>query len=109
MGQLSLYSDSTLTNRYQTTIPEMVRKTLHLKKRDKIRYTLQTDGSVLLSRANNDENDPLLTQFLTFLANDISQNPQNVSSIDSDLIDRIRPLVSGVETDLSSPLSDEDD
>ena len=109
MGQLSLFSDSTLTNRYQTTIPEMVRKTLHLKKRDKIRYTLQSDGSVLLSRANQEESDPALTQFLTFLAKDISQNPQNVGAIDTDLIDRIRSLVSGVETDLNSPLSEEDD
>ncbi|NBD32458.1 MAG: regulator, partial [Cyanobacteria bacterium] len=29
-------SESTLTNRYQTTIPEPVRKALGLKKRDKI-------------------------------------------------------------------------
>ena len=109
MAQLSLYSDSTLTNRYQTTIPEMVRKTLHLKKRDKIRYTLQTDGTILISRADQDENDPVLAQFLTFLANDIIQNPGNVSSIGSDLVGRIRPLVSDVEPDLNSPLSDEDD
>ena len=109
MAQLSLYSDSTLTNRYQTTIPEMVRKALHLNKRDKIRYTLQADGTISISRADQDENDPVLAQFLTFLANDIIQNPKNVSSIGSDLVDRIRPLVSGVEPDLNSPLSDEDD
>jgi antitoxin PrlF len=109
MAQLYLYSDSTLTNRYQTTIPEMVRKTLRLKKRDKIRYTLQTDGTVLISRADQDKNDPVLAQFLTFLANDISQNPKNVSSIGADLVGRIRSLVSGVEPELNSPLSDEDD
>jgi len=107
MAQLSLYSDSTLTNRYQTTIPEMVRKALHLKKHDKIRYTLQADGTVLISHANQDENDPVLAQFLIFLANDISQNPENVSSIGSDLVERIQPLVSGVKIDLNSPLSDE--
>lgn len=109
MAQISLYSDSTLTNRYQTTIPEMVRKALHLKKHDKIHYTFQADGTVLISRANQDENDPVLTQFLTFLANDISQNPKNVSSIGSDLVERIQPLVSGVKIDLNSPLSDEGD
>jgi len=109
MAQLSLYSDSTLTNRYQTTIPEMVRKALHLKKRDKIRYTLQADGNVVISRVDQDENDPVLAQFLTFLANDICQNPKNVSSIGTDLVERILPLVSDVEIDLNSPLSDEDD
>lgn len=109
MFQLSLYSDSTLTNRYQTTIPEMVRKALRLNKRDKIRYTLQSDGTILISRADQDEDDPVLAQFLTFLANDIIQNPKNVSSIGADLVGRIQPLVSGVEPDLNRPLSDEDD
>ncbi len=109
MDQLSLYSDSTLTNRYQTTIPEMVRKALRLKKRDKIRYILQSDGSVKISRIGQDENDPVLTQFLTFLANDISKNPKNVSAINTELVERILPLVSDVELDLDSPLSDEDE
>ncbi len=109
MAQLSLYSDSMLTNRYQTTIPDMVRKALHLKKRDKILYTLQADGTVMISRADQDENDPVLSQFLSFLAKDISQNPKNVSSLGSDLVERIRPLVSSVEIDLNTPLSDEDD
>ncbi len=109
MAQLSLYSDSTLTNRYQTTIPEMVRKALRLKKRDKIRYTLHADGSIVISRVDHPENDPVLAQFLTFLANDISQNPKNVSSIGDDLVERILPLVSDIEIDLDSPLSDEDD
>lgn len=34
-------SESTLTDRYQTTIPEPIRKALGLNKRDKIRYTIQ--------------------------------------------------------------------
>ena len=109
MAQLSLYSDSSLTNRYQTTIPEMVRKALNLKKRDKIRYTLQSDGSVIISRIDQDENDPVLTQFLTFIANDVSQNPKNVSSLSTELVERILPLVSDVVIDFNSPLSDEDD
>ena len=104
-----LYSDSTLTNRYQTTIPNIIRKALCLEKKDKIRYTVQPDGSVIMSRANRAENDPVLAEFLTFLANDISQNPQNVSAIDSSLLDRVRPLVSAVEIDLDRPLSDEDE
>ena len=104
-----LYSDSTLTNRYQTTVPNIIRKTLRLEKKDKIRYTVQPDGSVIMSRANQAEDDPVLAKFLTFLADDISQNPQNVSAIDSNLLDRVRPLVSDVEIDLDSPLSDEDE
>ncbi|MCD6584373.1 MAG: type II toxin-antitoxin system PrlF family antitoxin [Desulfobacteraceae bacterium] len=106
---LSLYSDSTLTNRYQTTIPHIVRKALRLEKHDKIRYAVQADGSVLISRVNQTEADPVLVNFLTFLADDISQNPQNISAIDSDLLGRIRSLVPDIEIDLDSPLSEEDE
>ncbi|MEY2976080.1 MAG: HtaR suppressor protein, partial [Cyanobacteriota bacterium] len=42
--------ESTLTDRYQTTIPDPVRKALGLNKRDKICYTIQPDGKVWISR-----------------------------------------------------------
>lgn len=37
-------SESTLTDRYQTTLPDPVRKVLGLSKRDKIQYTIQPNG-----------------------------------------------------------------
>jgi antitoxin PrlF len=40
-------AESTLTDRYQTTIPDPVRKALHLNKRDKIHYTIQPNGQVI--------------------------------------------------------------
>ena len=104
---LSLSTDSTLTNRYQTTIPKVIRDALGLEKLDKIRYTVQPDGSVLISRAEQGEDDPVLDSFLKFLADDIIQNPQNIKTIDSDLLDRIRSLVSDVDIDLDSSLSEE--
>ncbi|MFK0571220.1 type II toxin-antitoxin system PrlF family antitoxin [Endozoicomonas sp.] len=56
-----LVAESTLTDRYQTTVPDTVRKALGLGKREKIRYTIQLDGSVLLSRADSDDSDPALS------------------------------------------------
>ena len=35
----TLEAESTLTDRYQTTVPETVRRALRLGKRDKIHYT----------------------------------------------------------------------
>lgn len=102
-----LVSESTLTERYQTTIPDQVRKVLGLKKREKIRFTIQADGQVMLSRA--DEEDPAIDQFLSFLAQDIKSNPQRLGLVDSDLAGRIQSLVSGVEIDLDAPLSDADE
>ncbi len=103
-----LQAESTLTDRYQTTIPEAIRDSLHLNKRDKIAYTIVEDGKVLISRANEEE-DQVLNHFLSFLANDIKNNPSHVRSINSTLRERAQNLISGVEIDLDAPLDDKDE
>lgn len=102
-----LQAASTLTDRYQTTIPEPVREMLHLSKRDKLTYTIEDNGKVLISRATRD--DPLLDNFLTFLANDIENNPAHIQSFNQALVDRARRLTSGVEIDLDAPLNEKDE
>ncbi len=47
----TLEVESTLTDRYQTTVPETVRRALRLGKRDKIHYTIRPSGEVVLTRA----------------------------------------------------------
>ena len=42
----TLELESTLTDRYQTTVPNSVRRALRLGKRDKLRYRVQPDGTV---------------------------------------------------------------
>ncbi len=101
--------ESTLTDRYQTTVPESVRRALHLGKRDKIRFTLQPDGKVVLTRVDEFEDDPVLKRFLDFLANDIANHPQHVQMLGADLVERIKTLVGHVEIDLNAPLPDEDE
>ena len=86
-----------------------VRKALGLGKRDKIRYTISSNGQVLLSRVAQSEEDPALNQFLSFLACDISENPHHIRAVDSKLINRAQSLVAEVELDLDFPLSDEDE
>ncbi len=102
-------SESTLTDRYQTTVPEPVRKALGLNKRDKICYTIQPDGQVVISRADQTESDPILGGFLNFLARDIEKNPQHLKALSSDLVSRVQSLVSEVELALDAPLLDEDE
>jgi antitoxin PrlF len=102
-----LQAASTLTDRYQTTIPEPVRELLHLNKRDKITYTIEDNGKVLISRATED--DPVLTDFLNFLANDIKNNPLHIQSFSQTLIDHARCLTSGIEINLDAPLDKKDE
>lgn len=109
MAHAIIESESTLTDRYQTTVPETVRKALHLNKRDKIHYTVLDNGDVVISRVAEEESDPVIGKFLNFLAKDIENNPQHLQSVDENLVSRIQSLVSDVELDLDAPLSDEDD
>lgn len=105
-----LEAESTLTDRYQTTVPEPVRLALKLGKRDKLRYALRPDGTVLMTRApQTDEEDPVLEQFLNFMARDLASHPERVHNIDRGLIERIQALVGQVEVDLDAPLSPDDE
>jgi antitoxin PrlF len=107
--KLAICSESTLTEHYQTTVPEPIRKFLGLDKRDKIRYTIQADGQVVISRADQPERDSPLEQFLDFLAEDLEKNSQHLQAISSDLVNRAQSLVSGVDLELDASLSDEDE
>ena len=107
--RFNFQAESTLTDRYQTTVPENVRKALGLNKRDKIQYTIQSNGQVIMSRAQPEVEDPVLGKFLNFLAQDMSKNPQHIKAIGSDVLHRTQSLVSDVEFDLDAPLSEEDE
>lgn len=101
----TLEVESTLTSRYQTTVPETVRRALRLKKRDKIHYTIRPDGEVVLSRvALAEEDDPVLGRFLDFLASDIAGHPNRLQAVDAGLVQRIHALVGGLDVDLDIAL-----
>lgn len=102
--------ESTLTDRYQTTVPETVRRALRLGKRDKIHYTIRPGGDVVLTRADATErDDPVLGTFLNFLAQDIAMHPERLQSIDTSFIQRLQALTGGIEVDLDAPLSASDE
>ena len=102
----TLEVESTLTDRYQTTVPETVRRALKLGKRDKVRYSIRPDGDIVLTRAPTDAvDDPVLGQFLGFLATDIARHPERVQLVDASLVKRIRSLVGTVDIDLDAALS----
>lgn len=102
--------ESTLTDRYQTTVPETVRRALRLGKRDKIQYTVRPGGEVVLTRVEaSGVDDPVLGQFLGFLARDIAEHPERLQSVDARLVQRIQSLVGDVKVDLDATLSPDDE
>lgn len=107
----TLEIESTLTDRYQTTIPDTVRKALGLSKRDKLHYSIRPGGEVLLTRADtSNDDDPAISAFLTFLAQDITAHPDRLQALPASLEDSLRDLASKVgELDLNAPLSEADE
>lgn len=103
--------ESTLTDRYQTTVPEPIRRALKLGKRDKIHYSIQADSSVLIRRATPEEelDDPVLGQFLAYLAKDMQNHPEHLQAVDADLIAKAQALVGHVDIDLEEALTDDEE
>ena len=86
-------------------MPDPVRRALRLGKRDRIRYSIRADGEVVLTRVAADAgDDPLIGEFLGFLARDIAAHPERVQALDAAFVDRLQALVGKVEIDLESPL-----
>lgn len=102
--------ESTLTDRYQTTVPETVRRALQLNKRDKIHYTIRPNGEVILSRAEFSEgDDPVLGSFLNFLSRDIADHPERLQALDHSLVQHLQVVSSDIDVDLDACLSADDE
>jgi len=106
----TLKAESTLTDRYQTTVPGTVRRALQLRKHDKIKYIIRTGGEVELMRATEgDHDDPVLNQLLDFLAQDIAANPERLQTVSDSLAHRLESLVGSIDVDLNAPQSENDE
>ncbi|MDP2125783.1 MAG: type II toxin-antitoxin system PrlF family antitoxin [Pseudohongiella sp.] len=102
--------ESTLTDRYQTTVPETVRRALNLTKRDKIHYTIRQNGEVLLTRADTPiDDDPVLSDFLDFLAADMMNHPGRLQALDGRLVRHVQSLVAGIDINLDQALPEDDE
>jgi antitoxin PrlF len=102
-------AESTLTDRYQTTVPEPVRRALKLSKRDRLHYTVLSTGEVVLARAGTpEEDDPALAPFLELLAQDLAAHPERVQALDAAFVNRLKRLVADVDIALDAPLPDEE-
>ncbi|MDN3561345.1 type II toxin-antitoxin system PrlF family antitoxin [Vreelandella neptunia] len=101
---------STLTDRYQTTIPASIRQALKLKRRDRIHYALRSNGEVVLSRAIDEaKHDPVLVNFLNFLERDLLVHPESIRPVTAGSFVEVECLIAGIEVDLEEVLEENDD
>jgi hypothetical protein len=60
-------------------------------------------------RIDASEDDQVLFGFLSLLDDDIRSHPEKLIALDSTLLARLDSLVGGIEVDINSPLSTDDE
>ncbi len=91
---------SRITERSQTTVPRGVRAALGLQPGERLGYIIEGDEVKLVNASAIEEaGDPVLDQFLEFLASDISGARHNVAAFPTSLLERARALTAGVVID----------
>jgi antitoxin PrlF len=89
---------SKLTRRSQTTIPNAVKHALRVAPGDEIGYVIEGDSVRLVNATPSDQHDdPVLGQFLAFLAQNIAQG--NARNVSPPLVARIQELTADVPID----------
>jgi len=103
--------ESTLTDKYQTTVPSPVRKALKLGKRDRIvfRVDAASETVTLAKRAPADDADPVIGSFLAFVARDLIAHPERLRQLPASLVKRAQTLTAGMTVDLDEPLPPDDE
>jgi antitoxin PrlF len=87
-----------VTEKGQTTVPKQVRDVLGIAPGDNVAFVIM-GSAVTLQRASVQENDPVVSSFLDFLAKDMTQRPYALESIPASLVARMRDLTAGVDSD----------
>lgn len=97
---------STLTDRYQTTIPREVRSFLNLDKGAQIQYVIDPAGKVYLQTQQNNElqEDPVLYSFLELMEKDMIKNPKKIQPLNKEFMKKAQRLVKDVDVNLDSSL-----
>ena len=95
-------SMSSLTDRYQTTVPEPVRRALDLHKRDKIRFIEEENGRIYLERVDDADADPALGPFLALIEADILARPGAIRPLTARHLDEIDALIGDDDIDLDA-------
>jgi antitoxin PrlF len=100
--------EATITKRGQTTVPAAIRKALQVGGSGGIVYRLEDSGQVSLVRKESAEADPVIGNFLSFLATDMMARPESLRPVTAAWLDGLNELVKGVEFDMDAPLSEDD-
>ena len=95
---------SSVTERFQTTIPKGVREALGLRRGDTLAYEVRGEEVVVRRRPEHEGDDPVLVAFLDLLERDIAAHPERLQRVPDALVQRGQELVDGVEINFDAAL-----
>jgi len=96
---------STITEKGQTTIPKPVREALGVDYGGRIAFYIDENRRVSIEREDDVAEDPVIEEFLAFLARDMRSHPERaVVDIPAGLRGRIDALTEGMAEDLDAPI-----
>ena len=88
----------TITEKGQITVPKPVRDELGVSYGGKVVFRVDEKG-VSVHAASNEEEDPVLAGFLSFLTEDMRDRPQAISVFPKTLAKRIADLTRSAQAD----------
>lgn len=94
---------SKITAKGQTTVPKVVRQALGVGSGDEITYVVDESGRVTLLKAE-EESDPVIDGFLSFLARDMTHNPSHISDFPAGLAERMTALTAETNVDADAEI-----
>jgi antitoxin PrlF len=103
-----LEETSTITAKGQTTIPKAVRRALGVDYGGRIAFRVDEHG-VSVHRAESEDEDPAIGNFLNFLARDIEHRPEAITTLSPTLAARIAALTEGMDIDPNAEIDGEVD
>ena len=98
MGMDDNELESSLTDRYQTTVPARIRKLLGLNKRDKLEWILDESGGVRVNKRDpeaQEHTDATMDAWLDFLAKDMAEHPEHLIPLTAEMYEDIVAELSG--------------
>lgn len=90
---------STIYKKGQTTLPLEVRNALGVNPGDSVTFRVEGDGTVLVRRTEESDQDPAIEAFLEFLAEDMQNRPHAIRALTRSLERSLRAIIEETEID----------
>jgi antitoxin PrlF len=68
-------------------------------------YVIEGNEVRLVNAATLEHDDPVLNEFLAFVARDLAEHPDRISIFPASLLERARALTAGVSVDHEAPIT----